>query len=129
MVFTIAYLPVVLPRLLQGVSVDPWSIARPLILLMLIPLSIGLFVKARYARIAGALHPYLARASTIALILLIIAGLLAHVKAVLAVFGSSGIIALLLFLALAFDYYSVVGVIANFYFYWQHLIHFCGHKI
>ena len=109
MVVTIAYLPLVLPRLLQGVSVDPWSIARPLILLMLIPLSIGLFVKARYARIAGALHPYLARASTIALILLIIAGLLAHVKAVLAMFSSGGIIALLLFLALAFGFGYLLG--------------------
>ncbi|MBP1704244.1 MAG: transrane transport protein, partial [Chloroflexi bacterium] len=37
MVFTIAYMPLVLPRLLQGISVDAWSIARPLILLMLIP--------------------------------------------------------------------------------------------
>ena len=104
MVFTIGYMPVALPRLLQGVSVDPWSIARPLILLMLIPLSIGLFIKARYAGIAGALHPYMARASTIALILLIAAGLLAHAKAALAVFGSGGIIALLLFLALAFGF-------------------------
>ena len=109
MVVTIAYMPGILPRLLQGVSVDPWSIARPLILLMLIPLSIGLFIKARYAEIAGALHPYLARASTIALILLIIAGLLAHVKAVLAMFSSGGIIALLLFLALAFGFGYLLG--------------------
>ena len=109
MVFTIVYMPVVLPRLLQGVSVDPWSIARPLILLMLIPLAIGLFIKARYAGIAGALHPYMARASTIALILLIAAGLLAHAKAVFAVFGSGGIIALLLFLALAFGFGYFLG--------------------
>lgn len=109
MIFTIAYMPVVLPRLLQGVSVDPWSIARPLILLMLIPLTIGLLIKSRYAGIAGAVHPYLARASTIALILLIIAGLLEHVKAVLAVFGSGGIIALLLFLALAFGFGYFLG--------------------
>ena len=109
MVFTIAYLPVVLPRLLQGVSVDPWSIARPLILLMLIPLAMGLFTKSRYAEIAGALHPYLARTSTFALILLIAAGLLAHLKAVLGVFGSGGIIALLLFLALAFGFGYLLG--------------------
>ena len=109
MVVTIAYMPVVLPRLLQGVEVNPWSIARPLILLMLIPLAIGLLIKARYAGIAGAVHPYLARASTIALVLLIAAGLLAHVKAVLGVFGSGGIIALLLFLALAFVFGYLLG--------------------
>jgi predicted Na+-dependent transporter len=109
MVFTIGYMPVVLPQLLQGVSVDPWSIARPLILLMLIPLAIGLFIKRRYAETAGALHPYMAWASTIALILLIVAGLLAHAKAVLAVFGSGGVIALLLFLALAFAFGYFLG--------------------
>jgi len=102
-------MPLVLPRLLQGVSVDPWSIARPLILLMLIPLAIGLFIKARYAGIADAVRPYLARASTFALILLIAAGLLAHLSAVLAVFGNGGIIALLLFLALAFVFGYFLG--------------------
>jgi BASS family bile acid:Na+ symporter len=109
MVFTIAYMQLVLPQLLQGVSVDPWSIARPLILLMLIPLAIGLLIKARYAQIADAVHPYLARASTIALILLITAGLLAHLSAVLGVFGNGGIIALLLFLALAFGFGYLLG--------------------
>jgi predicted Na+-dependent transporter len=109
MVFTIGYMPIVLPLLLHGISVNPWSIARPLILLMLIPLAIGLFIKARYAETAGMLHPYMAKASTIALILLIAAGLLAHVKAVLGVFGSGGIIAVLLFLAVAFAFGYFVG--------------------
>jgi BASS family bile acid:Na+ symporter len=109
MVFTIAYMPLVLPRLLPGVSVDPWSIARPLILLMLIPLSIGLFIRARYAAIAGALHPYLAKASTIALILLIAAGLLAHFNTILGVVGGGGIIAVFVFLALAFVFGYFLG--------------------
>ena len=109
MVVTIAYMPVVLPRLLQGVSVNPWSIARPLILLMLIPLAIGLLIKARYAGIAGAVHPYLARASTIALILVIAAGLLANLNALLGVVGGGAIIALLLFLALALVFGYLLG--------------------
>jgi predicted Na+-dependent transporter len=109
MVFTIAYMPLVLPLLLQGISVDPWSIARPLILLMLIPLALGLITKKRFAEIAGILHPYLAGISTIALILLIASGLLAHLKAVFGVFGSGGILALLLFLALAFLFGYLLG--------------------
>ena len=46
MVVTVGYLPVVLPLLLAGVSVDPWKIARSLILLMLVPLAVGLALKA-----------------------------------------------------------------------------------
>ena len=109
MVFTIVYMPLVLPQLLQGVSVDPWSIARPLILLMLIPLAMGLFIKLRFSKIASVLHPYLARISTLALILLITSGLLAHLNAVIGVFGSGGILALLLFLALAFVFGYLLG--------------------
>jgi BASS family bile acid:Na+ symporter len=48
MVITVAYMPLVLPLLLEGVSVDPLKIARSLVLLMLIPLAAGLLVKARY---------------------------------------------------------------------------------
>jgi predicted Na+-dependent transporter len=109
MVVTVFYMPIVLPRLLQGISVDPWSIARPLILLMLIPLAIALFIRARYAGIAGALHPYMAQASTIALILVIAAGLLANLNALLGVVGGGAILALLLFLALAFVFGYLLG--------------------
>src|SRR5579864_7193064 len=48
MVVTVGYLPLVLPLLLQGVSVDPWKIARSLVLLMLFPLAAGLVLKAGY---------------------------------------------------------------------------------
>ena len=48
MVVTVGYLPVVLPLLLPGVTVDPWKIARSLVLLMLLPLAAGLALKARY---------------------------------------------------------------------------------
>ncbi|MCX6676001.1 MAG: bile acid:sodium symporter, partial [Methanothrix sp.] len=46
MVVTIIYMPLVLPLLLPGVSVNPWDIAKSLIVLMLIPLAIGLLIKS-----------------------------------------------------------------------------------
>src|SRR5271166_2964443 len=48
MVVTVGYLPVVLPLLLPGVTVDPWQIARSLVLLMLLPLAAGLALKSYY---------------------------------------------------------------------------------
>src|SRR5207247_4235880 len=48
MVVTVGYLPIVLPLLLPGVTVDPWQIARSLILLMLLPLAAGLALKSHY---------------------------------------------------------------------------------
>src|SRR3990172_12745722 len=46
MVVTIIYMPIVLPLLLQGVQVNPWDIAKSLIVLMLVPLAIGLLIKS-----------------------------------------------------------------------------------
>jgi BASS family bile acid:Na+ symporter len=42
MVVTIGYMPLVLPLLLEGVSVNPLKITRSLVLFMLLPLAWGL---------------------------------------------------------------------------------------
>ena len=47
MVVTMLYMPIVLPLLIQGITVDPWDIAISLIVLILIPLAMGLFMKER----------------------------------------------------------------------------------
>src|SRR6476660_1434405 len=59
MVITVAYLPIVLPLLLPGVTVNPVKIAQSLALLMLLPLAIGLFVKARFEATAVRVKPTL----------------------------------------------------------------------
>src|SRR5215472_14799588 len=71
MVLTVAYMPLVLPLLLEGVSVDPMSIARSLLLLMLLPLGIGLALNARFEPIAQKLRAPLNRLSSLSLALLI----------------------------------------------------------
>ena len=47
MVVTVGYLPLALPFFLEGITVNPMKIARSLIVLMLIPLAVGLLVRAR----------------------------------------------------------------------------------
>ena len=49
MVLTVAYAPLVVPAVVQGATVSAWDIAGSLIVLMLIPLAVGLLVRARYA--------------------------------------------------------------------------------
>jgi BASS family bile acid:Na+ symporter len=53
MVVTIFYAPLVLPLLLPGAQVDALAIAQSLILLMLLPLTIGLLLKWRYENMAA----------------------------------------------------------------------------
>ena len=100
MVVTVAYLPIVLPLLLPGITVHPWNIARSLLLLMLLPLVIGLVLKARYGDLAERVKPVLDWISNISLILLVCLITAANIDKVLQVFGTRGILAGLLFIAL-----------------------------
>jgi bile acid:Na+ symporter, BASS family len=100
MVVTVGYLPIVLPLLLPGVTVDQWQIARSLVLLMLLPLAAGLALKSYYESIAMPAKPVLDWISNISLILLVLFITAANVDKVLQVFGTFGILAGLLFIAL-----------------------------
>jgi bile acid:Na+ symporter, BASS family len=100
MVVTIGYQPLVLPFLLQGVSVNPMKIARSLVLLMLLPLGAGLALKARYEKAAARVKPILDRASSLSLVLLVLLILVANIRNVLDVFGTRGILAGIIFIVL-----------------------------
>jgi BASS family bile acid:Na+ symporter len=102
MVVTIVYMPIVLPLLLPGVEVNPWDIAQSLIVLMLIPLAAGLFIKARYAETAAGLQPTMAQASSFALILLTVLSLVLNFRTMIGVIGTGGIIAAVIFIIVSF---------------------------
>jgi len=100
MVVTVGYLPIVLPLLLPGVTVDPWQIARSLVLLMLLPLAAGLALKSYYEGFATQAKRVLDWISNVSLILLVLLITAANIDKVLQVFGTFGILAGLLFIAL-----------------------------
>jgi len=109
MVVTVGYLPLVLPVLLPGVSVNPAEIARSLFLLMLLPLAGALAFKARFATAAARAKPVLDRVSNLSLILVVLLITVANVNNVLDVFGTRGILAGLLFIAAGFGAGWVLG--------------------
>jgi bile acid:Na+ symporter, BASS family len=100
MVGTVAYLPIVLPLLLPGITVNAWDIARSLLLLMLLPLAMGLALKARYGELAARVKPVLDWISNVSLILLVCLITAANIDKVLQVFGTRAILAGLLFIVL-----------------------------
>jgi BASS family bile acid:Na+ symporter len=98
MVVTIVYLPLVLPLVVTGVEVNPLDIARSLIVMMLIPLGIGLFIKARYEDAAEKIRPTFASASNIAILVLIVLGVVLNFESMIALIGSKGLLAAALFI-------------------------------
>ena len=101
MVVTVIYLPIVLPLLLGDVEVNPWEIARSLIVMMLIPLAIGLFIRARYEESASKLQPTFAMASNLGILVLAVLGLVLNFDSMIALVGTWGILAAAIFIILA----------------------------
>ena len=97
MVVTVGYLPIVLPLLLPGVTVDPWQIARFLVLFMLLPLAAGLALQAFYEGVAARVKPIFDWISDVSLILAVLLITAANIDKILQVFGTFGILAGLLF--------------------------------
>jgi len=98
MVLTVGYMPLVLPLLLKGVSIDATKIARSLVLLMLLPLGAGLLLKARFCYVADRIRTPLNRISSLSLALLIVLLLVTNTQSVVGLFGTRGILASILFL-------------------------------
>ena len=99
MVVTVGYMPLVLPLMLEGVSVDPIKIGGSLVFLMMLPLAIGLVVKARWSGIAARVQPWLGRLSMLSLTLLIVLLLITNAQNVLNLYGTRGVLASILFIA------------------------------
>ncbi len=98
MVVTIVYMPLVLPLLLTGVQVDPWSIAQSLIVLMLIPMALGLLARSHSPESAEHWQPLMNKSSSLALIVLMVVGLGLNLSNIIGFIGTGGILALLLFI-------------------------------
>jgi BASS family bile acid:Na+ symporter len=99
MVLTVGYMPLALPLLVEGVSVDPLKIARSLILLMLTPLATGLLVKSRYDTAAARGSALLNKLSSLSLALMIVLMLITNIGNIIDLFGSRGVLASVLFLS------------------------------
>lgn len=96
---TILYLPFALPLMIPGLQADPWSIARPLVLLIVLPLAVGMLVKSFAATIAARAAPVLARIGNAALLLLFVLMIALNFRGLLGVLGSGAIGAALLYFA------------------------------
>lgn len=113
MVITVIYAPLVLPILLPGVSVNPLDIASSLVVLMLIPLGIALFVRARYPGAAASAQPVFAQASNVGLLGLLVTMLLLNWRTLLSSIGSGALLAALLFVGISFILGFVLGPTAT----------------
>jgi len=98
---TVVCLPVVLPRILAGVEVNPWKIAQPLLFLMLLPLLAGLIAHAKFPSLPVWLRPSLGFVSNLSGLVVVVLIVALNFKSVLSVFGTGAIFAGVVFVVLS----------------------------
>jgi predicted Na+-dependent transporter len=96
MVVTIFYLPFILPVLLPGVEINPWDIAKSLIVTMLIPLVMGMLIKSHLPDVADHWAPVMQKISSLSILILLVVGLGLNVSNIIGFIGTRGIGAMVL---------------------------------
>ena len=109
MVITVGYLPLVLPWLLPGTSVRPGQIAGSLAASILVPLAAGLLVNPWRPDVAARVKPVLDKISNVSLIVLVVLQTVLNFPSIVAVFGTGGILAGVVFLAAGYAIGWVLG--------------------
>lgn len=96
MVATIIIVPFALPLLISGVEVSAWNISKSLIILMLIPLAIGTFIKFKSQSLSKKLSPIMNQTSNIGLVVLTLTILILNFDQVIDMFGNGTILIIIL---------------------------------
>jgi BASS family bile acid:Na+ symporter len=100
-VVTVIYMPFAVPLLVKGLSAGAWTIAKPLVLFLLVPLAVGLALQHRSARLASRLHPFVKKATGIDTVVMLVLCVVVYGKEFLELAGSHAIGAQLLFFGAA----------------------------
>ncbi len=112
-VATVVVAPLLLPLLLEGVRVDSPAIAVSLGWQMLLPLAIGLFLRERYPEEADDYVDEVAAVSNVSLALLLVSSIGQNLGGLIGLFGSRGIVATVLLIAVALAAGYLLGVPAG----------------
>jgi BASS family bile acid:Na+ symporter len=94
---TIFFMPFAIPMLAKGMTISAWAVAKPLLLVILLPLSIGMVVLHLSKPVAGRLQPPVKKLTMLFTASTLLSCLVVYGEDMLGVFGSFAVISLILF--------------------------------
>lgn len=104
LLITLFFMPVVVPRVLDGTSLNFWHIARSLLVIMLLPLMLALLIKALFSDMADRIQPYARVVTTVSVIMLILTVIALYAKVIVANAHILPVITLFFLLAMTIGY-------------------------
>jgi len=110
MIVTVIYMPLVLPLVLSGVSVNALAIARALLLQMLLPIGVGMLAALVLPDLSKKLQPLVGGLGNLAMYAMVVATLVGYFPNLLQIIGTGAFLVGLVFVAAAFG----LGYLAGF---------------
>ncbi len=111
---TILIMPVGVPLVASSLSVSAWTIARPLLSMVLAPLALGMFIKSVWDSAAQRIYPYVKTITSVGTIVFLAMVLILNFKGFVASAGSHALLAQLLYVpALSLAGYLIAAGMAH----------------
>lgn len=100
-IVTVAYMPFVIPLLIKGLKINAWTIAKPLIFFVLMPLTIAMLINRYFEFFAKRLQLYVKKTTGIATIIMLAAFAFVYGKHLVNTVGEYAIGTLTVFFVIA----------------------------
>jgi BASS family bile acid:Na+ symporter len=94
---TVIYMPIMVPVMVKGLTVSAWAVAKPMLVLVLIPLVIGIVIQVRSAATASLIQPFVQKVTGIDTLLMLILVVIIYGKGFLSAVGTYAILAQVIF--------------------------------
>jgi BASS family bile acid:Na+ symporter len=109
---TVILMPLAVPILAQGLTVTAWSVAKPLLVMVLIPLAIGMAVRYASVERADWLLPIVKKVTAVATVAVALLCVVIYGKGLLSLGGSFAVASQCLFFSIvaAATYFTAVGM-------------------
>lgn len=97
----VAFMPLAVPVVVEGLDVDAWTIEKPMLLAILLPVAAGMAILRAWPAAAAALQPRVKKATAVATVVLVALTVVIYGKDLVGIRGSlAGVSQVLFFLAM-----------------------------
>ena len=97
---TVIFLPLLVPFLIKGLTVSVWGLAKPLLIMVLLPLIVGFIIKVKKEAFANKIGPIIKKIGTLFLLITAVMTFWLYWEEMLSAIGSYAVGAQVLFLGI-----------------------------
>ncbi len=99
---TVVCMPLTVPLLTKGLSISAWAIAKPLVIVVLLPMAVGVILRYKLELLAAKMLPFVKKGAGLAGVIWCVLCLIIYGKGLLGVAGSFAVASELVFFGIIF---------------------------